>query len=190
MRATVAVSIISVILAIFVGVFFDRFFKQLAHTTFAHRAVLFTILFVLLFILNSVAFSAILSLTTETVQESEMRAMDWAYLNTPVESTFFAPVRIGNLIAAVAARKNVVDETYLFAPSADERMQKILWTYAIESSYLSSSNSMRDMYLYAAEYLYLPFGFDDTAFQRDTACFELVYNKEVKIYKRICRPLR
>ena len=190
LKSSLGLSLVGLCLSLFSGIYFDRFFQQLTNTKFARYRRMFIGILFALFALSSGLVTLLLSFDVPVVQDAELRVLDWARLNTPRDATIVAPVYFGNLITAVAQRKNVADEQYLLAPDAAERLSNIRSIYFFIQRYSSTTFVINRMYTWGADYIYIPFGSDDRVLRNDAACFELVYNKEIKVYKVLCRPLQ
>ena len=190
LKTSVGLIIIALCLSILTGLYYPRFFNYLKHTNFAHLEKFFIAGFIFFFSLSSVLFSIVLAFDVSVAQDSEIRVMEWAKLNTPKDSTMVAPVQIGNIITSIAERKNIADEQYLLAPFAEDRLRKINNLYLLLPRFTSTSSIIQDMDFYNSDYIYLPTGYDNRVLENDKSCFRLEYNKELKVYKKLCRSLR
>jgi len=179
-ETSLGLMIIAVTLSIFVGMYYDIFFRYLKKTTFFRMKTIFVYLFIGLFMINSVFFSFVLSSNTEVVQKGEIRAMEWANKNTPKDSTIIAPIEFGNLITSVAMRKNIIDTKFMLAPDKNVRLESIDIIY-FSKYYLYP---LREIDKYGGDYLLIPQG-ENLDYLNDE-CFNLVYNKNVKIYRIEC----
>ncbi len=190
MKISTGLSIIALCLSLFAGVYIERFFAHLKYTRFVQYQNLAAIILILLFTLSSPVVAILLSLEVPLAQDAELRVMEWAQLNTPNDATMATPLHWGHLVTSIAQRKNIADENYIFAPDAEERVSDGDTIYYFLARASTNSQIISRMHRNGAEYLYLPFGVDDRILKDDSQCFDLVYNKEIKVYKRLCRPVQ
>jgi asparagine N-glycosylation enzyme membrane subunit Stt3 len=67
--------------------------------------------------------------SSQAVAPEEIAALEWIRSNTPVQSVVVATVNEGNLITAVAQRKNIIDSDFLMQRESEERFNDIKRIY-------------------------------------------------------------
>jgi hypothetical protein len=181
MRASLGLTLIAVVFSIFVGIYYANFFRYLNRTTLFHLKKGFVVLFIVLFIINSFLFSLILGFDADVAKKSEVRAMDWISKNTPEDAIIAAPTYFGHLITFAGQRRNVLDSDFLLAPQSIARFNSVNLLY----STASVGQAITQLDAFDAGYLLLPQG-GIPEYLEDETCFNLLYNKDIKIYKKEC----
>jgi len=116
------------LLGMFLIVLFSRwvdFYLGYLLTTRIHRwRPLFIIMLIVAFVMSSVlpAIADARSVQRESVSPAGLRAYAWLGQNTPQDAVIVAGVNEGHRIAALAARKNVLDAHFLLQRDAKQRL--------------------------------------------------------------------
>ncbi|MBN2112185.1 glycosyltransferase family 39 protein [Candidatus Woesearchaeota archaeon] len=181
---------LGVLIVLLFAQFYKLFVSYIESTRASKLGSFFAVLIFLLFIFTSVIPSFSLArLTIETsVTEGEIAALEWINQNTPQNSVILATVGEGNLITAIAKRKNVIDSNFLLITDSKQRFSDVNRAF----STFSVSEAVSILNKYDVDYLYFSQKAESSyninvPRYADDRCFHLVYNKEVKIYKSVCR---
>ena len=166
---------------------FAAFVKFLKKTKLAKLKHLIITFVVLIFFFTSFfpTISGAMQELEQAVSEDEMLALKWLNENTPEFSTVVAFWDEGNLITAIAKRKNILDSYFFLQADASERLSDIKRLYT--TSFQTEAVQLMDKY--NASYIYLT-PTVQRLFQKETLayaeppCFELVYSNSVKIFKK------
>jgi 4-amino-4-deoxy-L-arabinose transferase-like glycosyltransferase len=166
----------------------NLFFKYLEKTKISTYKNLFWAGLFLLVVFTS-ALPAVIRATSEenVVSPQEIEALNWLKENTPEESVILSTISEGNLISAVAERKNVADNDFLLIRLSGERFDDVERMYKAAFK----TQAVELMSKYDVDYIY----FSPRAKERfeienlkyvEKDCFEQVYDSEIKIYKLLC----
>ncbi len=179
---------IGLVLPIIASIFYKKAIKRIKKIKFGHSLTLF-ILFVILIvssILPSLTYAG--KVTHLSPNQEEMDALIWLKENTAVNTTIAATLEEGDLINYAAERATIADLNFLLISDASQRfddIEKILGT-----PYKTVAIGLLEKY--NAEYILFSrnarnkYKIDQPRYAEDE-CFELVYDKEVKIYKSLCK---
>jgi hypothetical protein len=176
---------------------FAQFFKLfLAHVK-STRAARYTwlskaaVFIVLVFTLVIPTFS-LASMTIETsVTEEEIAALNWINENTSREDVILGTVYEGNLITAIAERRNVIDSNFLFIKDAEQRYSdvgRIYTTFSITEA-IDLLDKYNISYIYFSPKARAAYGIEKLSYSEDK-CFSTVYDSKVVIYKVACSMKR
>lgn len=152
---------------------------------------LFIALLFLVFIFNSVI--PTISYTAQVVREApsknEIDAFLWLKNNSDEQDVVLASLDEGYLINAVAERKNVIDKNFLLIKDAEQRLEdaRIIYTTYYETDAIPLLNKYNIKYIVLSKKSMEDYNIVDLNYRTDEKCFELIYDKEVKIYKSLCR---
>lgn len=181
---------LGLIIVLLFAKFCRLFLDYIKSTRAAGLAKVFGIVLAAVVILSSVipAFS-VARLTIDTsVTDEEIAALEWIRKNTPENSVILGTVYEGNLITAIAQRKNIIDSNFLLISDAEQRLKDVNRMYTT----ISMTDAIDLLNKYSVNYIYFSpkardvYGIDDINYI-DSDCFDEVYNKDVKIYKSVCR---
>ncbi len=116
--------------------------------------------------------------------QSEIDAMLWIKDNTPVNSTVLARVQEGHLITFFAERKNVIDDDFLMVEDAQTRYDQVQDIFSLRLK----NEVVRRLTRYNVNYIYFSglFGSEENLYYVNDDCFNLVYDKSIKIYELTC----
>jgi len=170
-------------------ILFAQWFKYFIDYVRQSRASDFLYLFSALIFAGLLVFSVHPSVhmatsSTENISPGELNALGWLKKNAPGNAVIVAAPDEGNLITAIADRRNILDSKFLLQEDAQQRFSDVkrIYTACLEIEVVSLLDK------YSAEYIY----FSDNArnlFDREKLgyvdkCFKKVYDQEVQIYKR------
>lgn len=170
-------------------ILFSQWLKDFIIFVKQSRVSSFLYLFIALFFLGVLIFSVYPSIemaesNKDNIAASEIAALEWIKQNTPEDAAIIAIPREGNLVNAVAERKNIIDTDFLLQADARQRFDDIERIY---HAYLEIE-VVEILDKYAADFIYFSdkakrlFGKDELKFV--DRCFEKVYDDEVQIYQR------
>jgi 4-amino-4-deoxy-L-arabinose transferase-like glycosyltransferase len=164
-------------------------FSYIEKTRISSHAWAFWLVLVLLFVFSSVftSLSAASEAIKGSVSSEEMSALLWLRESAPEGSVVLSTISEGELISAVAQRKNVADTDFILIRSSDIVFDEVRQMY---TSFLKT-DAVELMNKYDVDYVYFSprareeFNISELQYA-DKDCFELVYDKEVKIYRSLC----
>lgn len=181
---------LGVIIVLLFAQFYKLFLSYIKRTRASRLVNLFALIIFVLFIFTSIIPSFSLArLTIETsITDEEIDALNWLKQNTPSDSVILATVDEGNLVTAIAKRKNVIDSNFLLIRDAEQRFRDVSRIYTT----FSMTAAITLLNRYGVDYIYFSpkaaaiYNINKLSYV-DEKCFPIVYNKEVKIYKSVCR---
>lgn len=161
---------------------FIVYLKQLRASNFLYPCIALIFIAVLLFsVYPSIE---MVKANTGKITGSEVSALEWIKENTPEDAVIVAVPQEGNLIAAMAERKNVMDTDFLLQADAGQRFSDLRRIY---SAYLEIEVvGLLDKY--GSDFIYFSgnakdlFGVDELRFIDD--CFKEVYDDGVQVFER------
>lgn len=115
-------------LSILSGLVYVVFVDYLTHTKFVRLAFLgFHTLLIVLFLVSMVVPSIHFARAerTATISESLFDTLQWIQHHTPHNSTVLASLDDGHPITSIARRRNVLDDYFLLAPDAAQRLSDV-----------------------------------------------------------------
>lgn len=170
-------------------ILFAQWFKYFIAYVRQSRVSRFLYLFVALIFAGLLVFSVYPSVemverSAQEISPEKISALEWLQENTPPDAVIVAVPGEGNLITAIAKRRNIVDSRFLLQADAKQRFADVkrIYTAYLEIEVVSLLDK------YNAEYIY----FSDNArdlFNRQELgyvdkCFEKVYDTGVEVYQR------
>ncbi len=184
---------------IFFGIIFVLLFSKfysdsilfIDKTRFSRYKTLFIILIFLVFIFNSIipTISYTSRIIRETPSKHEIDALLWLKNNSGEEDVILASLDEGYLVNTIAERKNVIDKNFLLIKDAEQRLEDIkkIYTTHYETEAIHLLNKYNIKYIILSKESINDYNTIDLNYRTDEKCFELVYDKVVKIYKSLCR---
>jgi len=180
-----------IILVLLFSKFYSDSLLFIDKTRFSRYKSLFIILIFLVFIFNSIipTISYTSRIIRETPSKHEIDALLWLKNNSDEEDVILASLDEGYLINAIAKRKNVIDKNFLLIKDAEQRLEDIrkIYTTHYETEAIPLLNKYDVKYIVLSKRSMEDYNMVDLNYRTDAKCFELVYDKEVKIYKSLCR---
>lgn len=176
-------------------VLFSQWYLQIVELVKKTKASRFLGLFAVLIFAAFLVFSVYPSLAlaqkeSQFTTSDEIEALDWIKMNTPVQSTIVATVGEGNLVTAVAQRKNIIDANFLMQHETVERMNDIkrIYTTVLEVEAVGLLDKYNADYIYFSGKAKNYFKIDKIKYA-DGKCFLKVHDGPVQIYKKLpeCR---
>ncbi len=143
--------------------------------------------FVVTSIIPSISYASIE--VKNSVTDSDISALAWIRENTPKNSIVLAPLEEGHLITTISRRKNVLDDNFLLIRDAKQRYEdtRIIYTTQYETNAVSLLNQYNVDYIYFSNGAKKAYAIPRMSYVNEKKCFELVYDRDVKIYKTLCR---
>ncbi len=164
-----------------------QFVLLVKKTKLARFLILFAALIFVVLVLFSVYPSLVLtSNSAQSIVPGEIDALEWIASETPVHSTIVATIREGNMVAAIAGRKNIIDSNFLMQKDSSVRFSDLKRIYTT----ILEVEAVELMDKYGADYIY----FSDNAKQyyhtsrlkySGGKCFKEVYSGSVTIYEKL-----
>jgi len=172
-------------------IFFSVFYKELL--TYINKTkvskykkhIITGILIIFLF--TSIIPSIAILKNKKNISEDTISALDWINNNTRNDSVILGTISEGMLINQVAKRKNIIDNNFLMIKDINERVKDLRIIYT--SSSLVKAIELLDYY--NVDYILIDgarreYGIFDLKYA-ESECFNKVYDKEILIYKVVCR---
>jgi len=185
----VGLMFLGAILVPLLGQALNLLFKYLEKTKISSYKWVFWTGLIVLLVLTSVIPSVVRASESisASVSQKEVSALSWIKDNTPEDSVILATIAEGNLISALAERKNVADNDFILIRSSSGIFEDIEQMYTA----MFKTNAVELLDKYDVDYIYLSprameeFGIEDLKYAEED-CFELVYDDEVKVYRSFC----
>lgn len=180
-----------VILVLLFSKFYSDSLLFIKKTKLSGYKKLFIALLFLVFIFNSII--PTISYTAQAIREApsknEIDAFLWLKNNSDEKDVVLASLDEGYLINAVAERKNVIDKNFLLIKDAEQRLEdaRIIYTTHYETDAIPLLNKYNVKYIVLSKKSMEDYNIVDLNYRTDEKCFELIYDKGVKIYKSLCR---
>ncbi|MBN1544375.1 hypothetical protein JW898_02840 [Candidatus Woesearchaeota archaeon] len=123
-----------------------------------------------------------------SVSQGEIDALVWIRDNTPADAVVLSTIAEGSLVEAVAQRKSVADDNFILVRSSDDLFDDVRGMY----TFILKTRAVELMSKYGVNYVYFSprarqeFGIEELKYA-EKDCFEMVYDKDVKIYRALCK---
>jgi len=188
-KLEVGLMFLGVILVLLFSQFYKLFFLYLEKTRFFRYKKIFLVFLILVFIFTSLipSFSYAHKTVNGAVTDSEINALLWLKGHSKKGDVILSTLGEGFLIPAVANRKNVADSNFLLIKDAEQRLYDIerIYSTLFETEAIKLLNKYNVSYIYFSDRAKKEFSIEKLRYA-NTKCFELVYDKDVKIYKCLC----
>ncbi len=177
----------SIILAILFATFYHDgiIFLKKTKAPWLHK---YLALALVLFLIPTTVLPALnTALTQSTPSNTEIAAFTWLETNTAEDALIAAPVEEGHLITYFSQRKNVMDNNFALIDNAEERFTDLsnLYKTKFQTEAISLFTKYNIQYI-----IMTPLASQQYTIGRlqyiTPDCFELVYKKEIRIYKTKC----
>jgi hypothetical protein len=123
----------------------------------------------------------------DSVSQDEIDSLVWLKENSPKDSVILSTISEGDLVSAMSQRKNIADEDFVLIRSSDIIFDDVRQMYTA----MFKTDAVELMSKYSVDYVYFSprakseFNLTELKYvEKD--CFELVYDKEVRIYRLLC----
>lgn len=166
---------------------FASFIKRSRFSQLKYYKYYFVFSSITFFIITSAIPSFVLSekAIDSSLSEEEHIALLWIKENTPEDSVILASLQEGDVIAALAKRKNVMDANFLLVKNINLRYTELNKMFS--SPY--SVETIRLMNKYDVKYVYLSQRNKDASLEKfSDKCFDNVFsNEKARIYEVKCK---
>lgn len=167
----------------------NLFFKYLEKTRIsAYKTLFWAGLFILVIFTSVIPAIVEANMSAENaISEQEIEALNWLKENTPEHSVVLSAISEGDLISAVAERKNVADNDFLLIRSSGESFEDIerMYKAAFKTQAVELMSKYNVNYVYFSPRAKEKFEIESLKYA-EKDCFEEVYDSEIKIYKLLC----
>jgi uncharacterized membrane protein len=167
----------------------NLFFKYLEMTKIASFRWLFWIGLFILVVFTSVLPSVARSSVTidNSVSEEEIDALRWIRERTPDDAVILSTIDEGDLVSAIAERKNVADNDFILIRSSSDIFEDIsnMYTVIFKTKAVDLLEKHSVDYIYFSPRARSEFNIDELEYAEED-CFELVYDSDVLIYRTLC----
>lgn len=166
---------------------FIMYIKQTRASAFLQVFILFVIF---AFVISSVVPSIVLAnyVVNSYITTDEIEALIWVREKTPEGAVIIAPVKEGNLITAIAKRRNMIDSYFLLRNDVNQRWNDVekIFTSSLEIEVIDLMNKYKSNYIYFSSEARSVFNINFLSYISNGKCFEKVYgNDEVSIYHKL-----
>ena len=177
------------ILVPLLGQALDLFFSYLERTKISSYEWVFWSLIMMLMVLTAVLPSIAKASVSihDSVTNDEIDALLWIKNSTPKDSVVLSTISEGNLVSAISGRKDVADDDFILIRSSDIVFDDIrqMYTSILKTDAVELLNKYGVDYIYLSPRAKAEFNITDLRYA-DKDCFELVYDKGVKVYRSTC----
>ncbi len=175
---------LSIFLTIVSSLTISKIYNYLSLTKFSHLKEYTTLILIILITTLSFIPSYFIASSLPDY-DYQVNSFKWLKENTEKDSTILAPYEIGNILTAVAERKNIMDDNFLSAKNSEERFDDIAIAYNTFSKIkaLESLRKYNTTYIYLDDYVKNKYNLTKIRYVDDEKCFEEIKND---VYKIIC----
>ena len=181
-----------IILTILFGVFLSNFWDYLNNARVKiMRIALISLILAALVFTNIVPSFIYIQKSIEDADITETYdALVWIRENTESSDVILSSLEEGHLVTYFAKRPNVIDENFLYQEDAETRLDDTNSIYGTRYSTeaISLLNKYNVKYVMFTPQTAKTYNLQSLRFLNE-ACFQLVYDKDVKIYKSLCRMI-
>jgi len=167
------------------------FFSYLKRTKLSKLSGAIFVVVLALFVVNSVIPSLVTAKSAQQQVPAQhlLDAYEWLADEVQEDGAVLAPLGEGHVVSAVAGKKNVIDNNFLFSDDATQRLEDINAIYS-ESSIIEATRLLDKygvQYIVFSELAQETYGIDELVFIADReVCFIPVYQNETIIYELRC----
>lgn len=165
------------------------FLKYIEKTRVANLSGLILVVLLALILLTSMLPS--IARASESIEnavsDEDIESLDWLRYNTPEGAVVLSTVKEGQLINAIAERKNVADSNFILIKNSDKVFDDVatMYTSFFKTGAVELMTEYNVDYIYFSPRAKMEFGIDELKYvEKD--CFSLVYDGEIKIYEVLC----
>ncbi|MBD3361490.1 hypothetical protein GF358_01730 [Candidatus Woesearchaeota archaeon] len=181
---------LGLVLVLLFAQYFKLFVLYIKQTRASSFLPLFVCFLICVFIVSSVVPSWALAdyAVDRYISEEEIDALRWIRDKTDKNAVVVAPVREGNLITAIAKRKNVVDSYFFLHNDVEQRLKDVekIFISSFEIEVVDLMNKYDADYIYLSSEARRTFNINFLDYFSSGKCFEKVYgNDEVSIYHKL-----
>lgn len=181
----IGVLFLSIFLTIISSLTISKIYTYLSLTKFAKFKIHATYLLIILIIGLAFIPSYFVAKSLPNY-DHQVNSFKWLGENTPLTATIVAPIDLGNILTAVAERKNIMDDNFLLAGNTEERFNDInqIYNTAFEIKALESLNKYGATYIYFDDFVKKKYNLTKLRYiDENEKCFGEVKND---VYKVLC----
>lgn len=178
---------LGVFLFLLCGKFFHLSFFYLEKTKISSYTSVLVPSFIVFFVLSLFLFSP--SPQNNAPSLALLHGLQWIHQHASPDTTVLGTIEQGHLIVAEGMRKNVWDSSFLFVPSANQRVNDVIQIFQTSSEVtaLALLHKYKVGYILFSRSAQLQFDVPLLPYVRNEKCFSKVYeNEEVSVYKVLC----
>jgi hypothetical protein len=187
MEYTLALSFFAVIISILFAISHQEITDYLQKTKFSRwKNKLTTVLIILT--ITTIIFPAIVhALNQDTPSNEEIEAFEWLNSNTIEKARIASSLKEGNLVTYYSQRKNIMDGRFNLIKDVNERFQNInaIYTTKFQTQALDIFDTYGTTHVVLTPKTKGHYQIEELDYVKGE-CFELIYDKETKIYKVKC----
>lgn len=185
----IGLSFLSIALVVASTVALNDFSNYIQKTKISSYGIAFLIIIFLLLTTSLVVPSYYLAsqrIDKDVPSAYDILVLDWVNKNSLPDVTILAPLGKGHIITAVAGKRNVMDNNFLFAPDSSQRYEDINNIYSTKSE----TEVLKLIQKYNIDYIFIPIEteleYGKVGWIDDTNCFEGIFFGTPKVYKVLC----
>lgn len=159
--------------AIFSSLTMSHIYNFLERSKLGSTELVLTIIFIILFVAFSLIPSYNMINTIGKINQEKISDMISLRNNAEINATVLGSIREGNLITAIALRKNVLDSNFLLAPSPVERQNdaKLIYIGLSEAKALELTKKYKINIIYLSEDTKALYGITSLKYAEGGRCF-------------------
>jgi len=164
---------------------FIKFFKKTKVTKYKNISLAFIII---LLLVTSVYPAISFAQDQQTPTQEEIDAFKWVKKTTSPSSTILVTLKEGHLLNYLSQRKNIMDDQFFLIKNSETKFADL--SFLFTTPYQTQALSLIDKY--NIDYVFFsPQSKKEHQIKKllytDKRCFELIYDKTVKIYQPKCK---
>ncbi len=189
-RFRIGLMFLGLVLILLFAQYFKLFIHYIQQTRVSRFITLFVVFVIIAFMITSVFPSIALAKYTVSsyITNEEINALSWIKEQTPEDAVIVASVKEGNLITAVAKRKNILDSYFFLRNDAEQRLDDVknIFTSSFEIEVIDLMNKYKADYIYFSPRARDGFKITFLSYVSSGKCFEKIYgNNLVNIYHKL-----
>ncbi|MBW2973363.1 hypothetical protein KY346_03140 [Candidatus Woesearchaeota archaeon] len=185
-NVNVGLMMFGIVLVILFAQWLNKFIVYVKQSRASNFLSLFLVLiFAGLLVLSVYPSIEMAKISLSEITPAEITALEWIEEHTPEDAVIIAAPQEGNLITAIAKRKNILDTFFLLQPDAKQRFDDVKRVYSacLEIEVVEIMDKYEADYIYFSDNAKKLSGKDELSFL--DKCFGKVYDQDVEIHKRI-----
>ncbi|MBT4936096.1 hypothetical protein HOL21_00455 [Candidatus Woesearchaeota archaeon] len=182
-----SLSFLGVTLAILFALFYKDIIEYLTRTKFPSLKRVFLVFVVILIGITMIFPAVTTALNQETPMHTDIEAFIWIERNTESNGGILALIEEGHIVSYYSKRRNMMDTNFALVNEIEEKFKDLssVFTSSFETHVLDILDKNNIQYIILTSRAQQKYEMEEFRFLSDD-CFELVYNKNAKVYKKLC----
>lgn len=182
---TLGLALLGTTLTIFSSFSLYKLFLYLDKTKFHNysKHVLFLIIGLIILLSFYPSFTTAERVIDNSFTDEEIEQIEWLGRNAKEDQVILAPLEYGNVINAVAKRKNVIDENFLLAPSAEQRLNDVdqIYITPFETKALEVTDKYNVKFVYFPERAKQKYQIEEIVYVENGDCFQKAKQEIIRV---------